>query len=189
MLNSHAITREALGGWSVSGITTLQTGFPINITDSNVFASEWCDEYSYYSCPDTPNTSSFRPQTKFQSPNNSGFYYLNAVPNAAGTAAGIFTQEVQGTFGNVKRGFVHGPGFNYTNMDIFKNFYFSENRARYFELRLESYNVFNHPNFANPDGNYTDGPQFGQITSVVQPGINGDPQPARAVQFGGKIYF
>ena len=196
-LTSHLITREALGGWSVSGITTLQTGFPINITDTGAFNSEWCDEYSYYSCPDTPNTTSFKPQTKLQNPtsSNGGFYYLNSInngvaaPNGNGTLSGAFYQETQGTFGNVKRGFVHGPGFNYTNMDIFKNFYFSENRARYIEIRVESYNVFNHPNFANPDGNLTDGSSFGQITSVVQPGINGDPQPARAVQFGGKIYF
>ncbi|MGA8530316.1 MAG: hypothetical protein WB622_11420, partial [Acidobacteriaceae bacterium] len=62
---------------------------------------------------------------------------------------------------------------------------------------LESYNLFNHPNFASPDGNLADGAPsqggtFSRITSVVEPvadGGAGDPQPGRAVQLAGKFYF
>ena len=58
---------------------------------------------------------------------------------------------------------------------------------------LEVFNVFNHANFSNPDGNFTDGPgQFGAITSVVGAStadVNGDPQPGRAVQLAAKFYF
>jgi hypothetical protein len=58
---------------------------------------------------------------------------------------------------------------------------------RYFEVRLEAYNAFNHPNFAGPNGNFGAGsPAFGLINSVIQPVSTGsDPQPGRATQLGG----
>jgi hypothetical protein len=62
---------------------------------------------------------------------------------------------------------------------------------RYIQLRLEAYNAFNHPNFANPNGNYGAGSNyFGRISSVVQPSnTGGDPQIGRAIQLAGKFYF
>ncbi len=98
----------------------------------------------------------------------------------------------------MKRNFFSGPGFNYTDMTLYKNFPLGKaDSPRYIELRLEAFNVFNHANFAPPDGNLSDGlpsqgGTFGQITSVVVPvqdGGNGDPQPGRAVQLAGKFYF
>jgi hypothetical protein len=180
-LNRNYFARLMLGGWNLGGITTLQTGFPINIFEGGTYASLWCTATSYYSCPDTPNTSTFNIPTKVASPNEQGFKWMDTS---------VFSPEKVGYFGNVKRGILHGPGYNYTNMDLLKNFYLNSARNLYFQLRLEAYNVFNHPNFASPDGNYSDGPNnFGVINSVKQPGINGDPQPGRTVQLAGKFYF
>ncbi len=93
----------------------------------------------------------------------------------------------------MKRNFFSGPGFNYTNMALFKDFPLGRaDSPRFIQVRLESFNVFNHANFSPPDGNLTDGSSFGQITSVVTPvpdGGAGDPQPGRAVQLAGKIYI
>ena len=103
----------------------------------------------------------------------------------------MFTQEDPGTFGDVKRNFFHGPGFNYTNLNLYKNFPL-RGEGRSIELRLEAFNAFNHANFAPPDSNYTDGPAFGTVTAVIGTStadVNGDPQPGRAVQLGGKFYF
>ena len=98
-----------------------------------------------------------------------------------------------GTFGNVKRNFFSGPGFNYSDMTLFKDFPLGRaDSPRYIELRLESFNVFNHANFAPPNGSLAAGTQFGTISSVISPtadGGAGDPQPGRAVQLAGKIYF
>jgi hypothetical protein len=60
-----------------------------------------------------------------------------------------------------------------------------------FPMRLEAYNDFNHPYFANPYGNFGAGSAvFGSINSVDQPvNSNGDPQPGRAIQLAGKFYF
>ena len=48
------------------------------------------------------------------------------------------------------------------------------------EFRGEVFNIFNHTQFYNPDGNSTDGSQFGQVTQVKDP---------RLVQFALKFYF
>jgi hypothetical protein len=105
----------------------------------------------------------------------------------------IFPQLHLGGPYNVKRNFLGGPGFNYTDMSLFKNFPLGgADSPRILQLRLESYNLFNHPNFAPPDGNLIDGASFGNITSVVEPVADngeGDPQPGRAVQLAGRFYF
>ena len=173
--------RSALVGWHFSGITTLQTGFPITIYDAGVYNSLYCDQFSFVNCPDVPNTSTFHIHT--ENPRNPGHYWFNTA---------TFTQEPIGTFGNVKRNFFHGPGFNYSNFEVYKNIPLRgfEN-PRYIQVRLEAYNAFNHANFANPSGNFGAGPTvFGVIDSVDQPiNAGGDPQPGRAIQLAGKFYF
>jgi hypothetical protein len=54
------------------------------------------------------------------------------------------------------------------------------NERSHFEFRAELFNVFNHTQFFNPDGDSTDGAQFGQVTEVKSP---------RLAQFGLKFYF
>ena len=89
----------------------------------------------------------------------------------------------------MKRNFFHGPGFDYSNIELYKNLPLGgANSRRFIQLRLEAYNAFNHANFASPNSNFSAGPHFGQITSVIQPG-SGDPQPGRAIQIAAKIYF
>jgi len=175
------ILRSTLSGWRFSGITALQTGFPITIYDEGVFNSLYCDQFSFVNCPDVPNTSTFHIHT--ENPRNPGHYWFNTA---------TFTQEPIGTFGNVKRNFFHGPGFNYSNFEVYKNIPLGESQTpRYIQLRLEAYNAFNHANFANPSGNFGAGPTvFGVIDSVDQPiNAGGDPQPGRAIQLAGKFYF
>ncbi|MGC2546408.1 MAG: carboxypeptidase regulatory-like domain-containing protein [Silvibacterium sp.] len=180
-MKSNLIANEFLGGWHISGTTTFQTGFPVTISQTGSFASLWCDGFSYYGCPDTPSTSTYKVNT--MNPRNPGHLWFNPS---------LFSPEPLGTFGNVGRNYFHGPGFNYTNLALYKDFPLGK-ESRYLELRLESYNVFNHANFAQPDGDFSDS-TFGQILSVIQPvsfGNNGatDPQPGRATQLGAKIYF
>jgi hypothetical protein len=53
--------------------------------------------------------------------------------------------------------------------------------------------AFNHANFAEPDGNFTDGPGFFGVVTAVQGSTtadyNGDPTPGRAVKLVAKFYF
>jgi hypothetical protein len=176
---SNYLLREAVSGWQISGETALQSGNPIQFSevDGNYY-SKWCDAYSYYYCPDTPNTSSFNiSKLNIRKPGNQLF-------NAA-----LFSPEALGTFGNVGRGLLSGPGFNYTNISIAKNFPLSREGERNFQLRMDVSNAFNHANFSQPDSNFGDA-QFGQITSVISSADpNQDPQPARAVELVGRFSF
>jgi len=63
-------------------------------------------------------------------------------------------------------------------MSLFKSFPITE-RIR-FTLRAEAFNVFNNPEFANPNANI-EGPTFGNITATSV--------PARQIQFGAKLSF
>lgn len=177
---NNMLMRETLGGWHISGVTALQTGFPVPISQQGSFNSLYCDQYSFYSCPDNPNVSTFNIKT--MNPRDTGSWFDSS----------LFSSEPLGSFGNAKRNFFHGPGFNYTNLELAKNLPLGS-EGRYLQLRLEAFNVFNHANFSNPDGNFSDGPgQFGTVTSVVGTStadVNGDPQPGRAVQLAAKFYF
>jgi len=176
--SSNFLERQALSGWEITGYTALQSGNPVNITDGGVFLSKWCDEYSYYSCPDVPNVSTT--SIPKLNPRSSSHQYFNTSP---------FSQEAVGTFGNTQRGIISGPGWNYTNLSLSKNFPLSSDGVRTVQLRMDVANAFNHANFANPDGNFTDG-TFGAISSVKSTAdINGDPAGGREIQLVGKFYF
>ncbi len=183
--NDNLILREGLSGWHISGVTALQTGFPVTVQDKGAVNSLYCNagQYlSYYNCPDTPDASSFNINTF--NPRASDHLWFDPT---------LFSQEPLGSLGNVKRNFFHGPGFNYTNLSLYKDFPLGAEKARYVEIRMEAFNAFNHANFGQPDGNYTDGPGFfGVVTSVAGSttgDLNGDPQPGRAIQLVGKFFF
>jgi hypothetical protein len=65
------------------------------------------------------------------------------------------------------------------NLSLFKSFALNESSTTRFELRVESYNTFNHTQFSGLDLGATDG-NFGQVTSANDP---------RVFQFGGKFLF
>jgi hypothetical protein len=176
-MKSNIIARELLAGWGISGVTALQTGFPVGI-NYGTQNSLWCDEFSYFGCPDVPNTSSFKlKQSGIRSATNQ---FFDTTP---------FSAEPNGTFGNTTRNFLHGPGFNYTNLSVTKNVPLSADGSRYIQLRLEAFNAFNHANFANPGGTFLSG-SFGRVTAVDHSADpNSDPSPGRVVQLAGKFYF
>jgi hypothetical protein len=174
---TNSFMREALSGWGVSGITALQSGNPITLTQGSD-RSAYCDQFGKFGCGDNPETTSFHiPKLN---PRSSGSPYFST---------GSFSNEPLGTFGNTPRGFFSGPGFNYTNLSLSKRIHLSSDGSRFVQLRLDAFNAFNHANFANPSGSF-ENPTFGTITSVKESADpNGDPSPGRAVQLVGKFYF
>ncbi len=108
--------------------------------------------------------------------------WFNATP--IGSPGSAFSRPQVGTFGDMERGSLIGPGFWNVDASLFKRFAF---RRTSLELRLEAVNVFNHVNLGNPDttigvpGN--DNPNAGRITSTA-----GNWQ-ARNLQFGVRFQF
>lgn len=173
--------REALAGWTISGYGAVESGFPVPLSETAGSRSAWCDGfYNYYSCPDTPDTSTYH-ETTYSNPRAHG---LKAFDTS------VFSPEPLGTFGNTKRNYFSGPHENYTNAALYKDFYLGgSTTTRYLQLRIDAQNVFNHTNFAQPSGNFSSG-AFGAITQVLTPALaDADPAPARVFQLGGKIVF
>jgi hypothetical protein len=183
-MNRQPILKEALGSWHFAGFTVLQSGFPVDITDFGSYRSGYCDEFSYYACPDVPSSSKFNIgkqniRSNIQS-TGLGTYFDNST----------FSQEPLGGFGNVGRGLIHGPGFNYSDLSLYKYFPLGGEGTRSIQIMMQAANAFNHANFANPDGNFTDGPYFGAVTAVrASADYNSDPKGGRTVQLVARVRF
>ncbi|HSS97418.1 MAG TPA: hypothetical protein VLK33_10320, partial [Terriglobales bacterium] len=67
----------------------------------------------------------------------------------------IITPPAPGQFGNMKRNVIYGPGYVDLDFSIIKHFKLGERFA--LELRGEFFNILNHPNFADPDHDLSDG--------------------------------
>jgi len=73
-----------------------------------------------------------------------------------------------------------------------RKFRFTERIA--LQLRSDIFNVFNHPNFANPDGNLDDGSLFGRSSQTLNRGLGGlsalyQAGGPRSVQLSLKLIF
>jgi hypothetical protein len=167
---------RVLGGWRVTGQTVVQTGFPINLQDSNELSLVCSTTFSFYACPDRPDIVS---APRLLDP--------RASANHQWFDPTTFTDNAVGTLGNVSRGFLRGPGYWGTNFSIQKDTRITEKMN--IQMRLEAYNVFNHANFANPDGDVASA-TFGQILSL-RPFVNNGPSPegSRLIQLAAKFIF
>ena len=109
----------------------------------------------------------------------------------------IMIPPALGTFGNMGRNIFSDTGFRDVNFSVAKNWHFSERYRAQF--RAEFFNIFNHPNLANPYGGQNG---FGFNDPSVQPFGCACATPdvaaanpvigsggSRAVQLGLKIIF
>jgi len=156
--SSHALARALVGGWEVSGIVTIESGTPLNVTLSG---SQGSNGVGGTNRPDKAGAV-VTPHTKQQWVTSSGF----AAPAV-------------GAWGNYPHNGLNGPGRDNWNLSLFKNFLINEARDSHFELRLETFNTFNHPQIQ--------GMNLGLGNSDF--GVPNSFFPGRIVQLGGKISF
>jgi hypothetical protein len=175
---------KVLNGWSLSGTTTAQTGFPIRITEQ--------DDNELYTSFDFETSGQPNLLAPFKKLNPRGAGNLGFDPNSFSTgcidpADTANTQVlcsndpggvVLGTIGNAPRTICCGPGLFQTDIGILKNTNIGE-RYRV-QFRGEIFNLFNYAQFFQPDGNVTDGSDFGRVKRARDP---------RLVQFALKFYF
>ena len=111
--------------------------------------------------------------------------WFNATP--IGSQGSAFARPAVGTFGNLPRNALIGPGYWRTDFSVFKRFGLVNGHA--FEFRIESVNMFNNVNLGNPDSEIgvpgNNNPNAGRITSTAYGGT--DPQ--RNWQFAFKYIF
>jgi hypothetical protein len=89
-----------------------------------------------------------------------------------------FAPQALGTLGNAPRTICCGPGINNFDVSLIKSTQFSE-RMR-MEFRAEFFNIANHSQFFQPDGNISDGSDFGRISRAKEP---------RLIEFAAKLFF
>jgi hypothetical protein len=136
--------QRAWGGWQVSGILYLRSGLPITITQSQQMLSTGITN-------NRPNTIC---DPVSSNPTIGQWFNTSCFQQVSETTA---------TFGNTGRNTVRGPGQFNIDASLIKNTKFGPVSS---ELRLEVFNVLNHPQFANPNGQLGN-PQFGTISAML----------------------
>jgi hypothetical protein len=165
----QGLAGRLLGGWNVSGVTTLQDGTPLNITDPSAdtiygtttgSTGQLCPGQTYGSILSSGSI------TQRLGGNSGGSGYFNSGSFCAAPTGGIYGNGTG--FGDSGIGVVLGPGqFNW-DISIVKTTRITETQA--FIFRTEFFNAFNHAQFNNPVVNL--GSTLGEITSTsVNPRI------------------
>jgi hypothetical protein len=187
--------RRLTDDWNLSGIYTLQHGTPVGVFDFRNYSTTCDNNAGFFACPgqavrtgaplgirDPRNHNPGVDPTGACTGTNCNNLYFNPA---------AFSIAAPGALGTASRNPLYGPGINYGDLALEKRIHIDE--SRYFELRLETYNTFNHANFANPSDNGFNsddvqglfGP-FGKIFSTKTISTGGE---GRAVQLGAKFYF
>ncbi len=160
------VTNSLLGGWQVTLIEKITSGFPDPLIDSN--------NRSEVTFNNGGNGNNFnRPdQVSGCSPYSASHSTLQYINSACFVAA-------VGHLGNASRLPVYGPDFVNTDFSVIKQFALPwENMGLNF--RAEFFNLFNHAQFGLPVNDIS-APGFGSVNSTVN-----NP---RVVQFGLKLTF
>ncbi len=165
--------------WNVSGIGTFQHGFPVAVFDNSFSDLQWSFPDAFFLNPSFANATGAPLQINHNP--RSGLRSATGVGQWVNPAA--FTTPPVGTIGTANRNPFYGPGLNFWDMALEKNVHLTE--SMYFQLRLETFNSFNHANFAAPV-DVVGNQKFGQIVTVQGITTNG---AGRVVQLGGKFYF
>jgi hypothetical protein len=146
----NPVANALAGGWQISSIVTYQTGFPITMQYGR-------DQSNTGAGFDRPNATGISP--KRDNPTTEQFFNTLA-----------FELQPFGSYGNVGRNTLIGPGIFRLDASMLKNFNFTE--STYLQFRFEAFNATNHPNWGNPNNNifddrrYGGNGNFGRITST-----------------------
>lgn len=162
-----AVIDHILSNWNWSGILTLSSGTWFTVTDGN---------------------GNFANSDGQQRPDAVPGIKATSKPCVAGTFFNTcaFANPALGSFGNVSMNSLEGPGEKNIDFALLKTIPLGESRR--LELRAETFNAFNHPNFqfAAPgpqnsiNSTIMGTPSFGFLTGAL---------PPRLVQFAAKFHF
>jgi len=154
----------AIGGWTINSVYTYQTGAPLQWTNGS---STSPGDYVYFGTPLTLNN-------RMADPGSTAFN-IGAFDTVAADQFNYHLRTFPTTISSLRM-----DGINQWDPSVLKNFRFSEKKA-YFQLRLEAFNVLNHPVFPAPNMVATN-KAFGTITGA-------QANRARSLQIGAHLVF
>jgi hypothetical protein len=144
----NRVANGFLGGWSVSPILTLDSGFPLNLTENT--------NPSNVGGTDRPNVS--------------GDWHLANPSIQEWFNTSVFTKNAALTYGNAGRDILRGPGVMNLDFAAHKTFQFNERVSA--QLRIESFNITNTPALGPPGTTLGATSTFGVISSAGPPRDN-----------------
>jgi hypothetical protein len=156
-----------LGGWHVNGILAIRSGTVVNpVNGSNGDAANVNGgSNSAERINITGNPESGAPHKRTE--------WWNSA---------VFSLPAAGTFGTARINSLRGPGYWSPDFSLFRDIGFGERYT--LQLRFESFDLFNHPNLANPSASGAG--NFNTITNTVSttgPGAQRDNQLALKLTF------
>ena len=162
--SASGATRSVLGGWSVSGVSFMQTGTPVSVNAAN-------------------DNLGFGGSTTNHADVNGLISYPKTFKHWFSPTS--FSQPAPLMWGNAHKNIVKGPGRQQWSLSVFKDFKFNERSG--FEFRAAAFNAWNHTQFTGVNASVLTGnaanpynATAGQINAIADP---------RVFQFGGKLYF
>ncbi|MGH9533357.1 MAG: carboxypeptidase regulatory-like domain-containing protein [Terriglobales bacterium] len=190
LFGRHLVSSEALDGWQITGITSLQQGFPLVNADQNAAAgtsititgASVCGTNGASACPGNYNANFITgtPDDQVHS-----FVTCNPTANLGPNQvfnASCFESPGPGENGDFQIPYIHGPGFVNTDLGLFKSFGIGKSEVRKLQVRVEAFNVFNHPqgilavngaetsSLEVPYAGYMQSPALGSSNSAVNAG-------------------
>jgi hypothetical protein len=140
-----AFARKTLGGWSVAGVTTIQSGQHLTVTATNV-------QNVFGILTDRAPASASGCGNRFVNPGSVQKKLNNYINNSCfdlSNYAVIGDDGIGTDFGNSAIGEVVGPDQNNWDISLAKNTHLTERLQ--LQFRTDFFNAFNHPQFANPN--------------------------------------
>ncbi len=185
----NKMAKAVLGGWEVGGILNSRTGLPVDLTISrpdivwqingtNTFVNALSNVPAGQTATaviNNPFGGAFRNNRR---PNvvAGADPYLHTSDGKVFLNPAAFAIPQPGTFGNLGRFALHGPGLTQLDFTLHKRFAVTERMN--VEFRAEIYNLLNHTNFANPPAVLSNA--LGVASGNLQPN-----QPYTAAASGG----
>lgn len=178
-----------LGGWQWSGKLYYRSGLPFSVVDGNYDSSLGNGAYlTNLAQPIVGNIqSSCTTKTNYTSATGAACLNANNFVNSASP-----TFEGYAQFPTQNRNQYFGPKYFNMDMALYKTFHIKEQAA--LGIGITAFNVFNHPNFGNPD-NFLGDSTFGQSTATVNSPTSpygnflGFDSSVRVVQLTAKFTF
>jgi Carboxypeptidase regulatory-like domain len=155
----------AVGGWQLNSIDSFQSGTPFTVT----------------MLQNTLNVGS-----GVQWPNRLASGHLTNPTINLWFDPTAFAAPGAYNFGNAGRNQLYGPGTTQVDLSLFKSVWFSAERTRRLQFRAEVFNIFNTPQFNNPNAQIGFA-GVGQITSAGNPPLF--QRTSREIQLALKLYF
>jgi hypothetical protein len=180
--------------WTFSGTVFHSTGLPFSVTDSGtatnlsnyggpLFAQQVSPIHGTH-CGGEGATTTIG--------NGNPCSFTTSFPQDPTSGSPLFPAT---DFGQSRRNQLFGPNYTDSDFAVMKGFGIHGLESGKLRIGAQFYNLFNHPNFGQPNGDVASGSSFGQISTTVNPPtsilgsfLGGDASP-RLIQLTGKFEF